>query len=70
MKKLLLSLAALGLVAGSAPSLAAACRDKAGKYFPCPAKPALCRDKAGKFVKCAPKPKICRNAMGHYARCR
>ena len=57
MKKLVLALAALGLLAGSSPSLAAA----------------QCRNKAGKFVKCPPKPpavKMCRDAKGHFMKCK
>jgi hypothetical protein len=56
MKTLVLALAGLGLLAGSAPSFAAAqCRDKAGKFVKCPpkpAKPSLCRDSKGHFAKC------------------
>lgn len=57
MKKLVLALSAISLLAGSAaPSLAAAqCRDKKGKFIKCapkPAKPKMCRDKSGKFMKC------------------
>jgi hypothetical protein len=60
MKKLVLSLCALSLLAGSAPSFAAAqCRDKSGKFIKCPQpkakakpKPKQCRDKSGKFIKC------------------
>jgi len=55
MRKLLLTLSALGLVAGSVPSLAAApCRDAHGKYMKCPQKPEAkqCRDAKGKFLKC------------------
>jgi hypothetical protein len=59
MRKLLLSLCALSLLAGSAPSFAAQCRDKSGKFIKCPdpkakakAKPKQCRDKSGKFIKC------------------
>ena len=52
MKKLVLSLCALSLLAGSAPSFAASqCRDKHGKFIKC-AKPKQCRDKNGKFIKC------------------
>ena len=57
MKKLVLALSALGLLAGSAPSFAAA----------------QCRDKAGKFVKCPQvkaKAKTCRDAKGHYMKCK
>ena len=54
MKRIVLALSALSLVAGSAtPSLAAACRDKNGK-----------------FVKCPAKAKVCRNAKGHYTKCK
>ncbi|HYX47587.1 MAG TPA: hypothetical protein VE820_12295 [Sphingomicrobium sp.] len=56
MKKLVLSLCALSLLAGSAPSFAATqCRDKHGKFIKCPQKPQKpkqCRDKKGKFIKC------------------
>ena len=54
MKKLVIALSALGLLAGSAPSLAAT----------------QCRNKAGKFIKCPAKPTVCRNAKGHYAKCK
>ena len=54
MKKLVLALSALSLLAGSAPSIAAA----------------GCRDKNGKFVKCPAKPKVCRNAKGHFIKCK
>jgi hypothetical protein len=61
MKKLVLALSALSLLAGSAPSFAAAaaprCRDKSGKFIKCPqklaAKPKACRDSKGHFIKCA-----------------
>lgn len=57
MKKLVLALSALSLLAGSAPSFAATqCRDKNGKFIKCPQKPA--------------KPKTCRDAKGHYAKCK
>ena len=53
MKKLVLALSALSLLAGSAPSFAAAhCRDKSGKFIKCPAKPKTCRDAKGHFAKC------------------
>lgn len=52
MKKLVLALTAVSLLAGSAPSFAAACRDKHGKFVKCPAKPKMCRDKKGHFAKC------------------
>jgi hypothetical protein len=56
MRKFVLALSAVSLLAGSAgPALAAACRDKSGKFIKCPPKPAkakTCRDKSGKFIKC------------------
>jgi hypothetical protein len=57
MRKFIIALSALGLVAGSAPSLAAApCRDAKGKFVKCtkpaPAKPTRCKDAKGKFAKC------------------
>jgi hypothetical protein len=55
MKKFLFGLAALSLLAGSAPTLASPCKDAKGKFVKCPtvkAKPKVCRDKAGKFIKC------------------
>lgn len=55
MKKLVLSLCALSLLAGSAPSFA---------------KAPQCRDKNGKFIKCPQKPKQCRDAKGHYTKCK
>lgn len=60
MQKLVIALSALSLLAGSAPSLAAApCRDAKGKFIKCPtkkvAKPTRCRDTKGKYVKCGTK---------------
>jgi hypothetical protein len=52
MKKFVLALSAIGLLAGSTPSLAAPCRTKAGKFVKCPAKPKVCRDSKGHFIKC------------------
>lgn len=53
MKKLVLALTAVSLLAGSAPTLAAsACRNKSGKFIKCPAKPKMCRDAKGHFMKC------------------
>ena len=57
MKKLVIALTALGLLAGATPSFAAApCKDAKGKFVKCPAKPA--------------KPKVCRDAKGHYTKCK
>ncbi len=55
MKKLIIGLSALGLLAGSVPSLAAPCRDAKGKFVKC--------------TKAAAKPVRCRDAKGHYAKC-
>ena len=53
MKRLLLALTALGLVAGSAPSIAAtACHAKNGKFMKCLVKAKVCRDSKGHFMKC------------------
>jgi hypothetical protein len=57
MRNLIIALSAFGLLAGSAPSLAAApCRDAHGKFIKCPkpapAKTTRCRDSKGKFIKC------------------
>jgi len=57
MKQMVLALSALSLVAGSAPALAAPCKDKAGKFVKCP-------------PKLAAKPKMCRNAQGHFMTCK
>jgi hypothetical protein len=57
MRNLIIALSALGLLASSAPSVAAVrCRDPHGKFVKCP-KPApvkstRCRDVKGKFMKC------------------
>lgn len=65
MKKLVLALTALSLIGGAAsPSIAAACRDKHGKYIKCPT---MCRDKHGKYIKC---PKMCRDKKGHFKKCK
>lgn len=74
MRRLFLGLSAFALIAGSAPSLAAApCRDAKGKFIKCPpapAKPTQCRDAKGKFIKCAPaKPTQCRDAKGKFTKC-
>ena len=59
MRKLIIGLSALGLIAGSAPSIGAPCRDAKGKFTKCtkpaPAKTTRCRDTKGKFVKCGTK---------------
>ena len=61
MKKLVLALTAVSLLASAAPSFAAApCRDKSGKFIKCP-KPA---------AKVAAKPKMCRDSKGHFAKCK
>lgn len=72
MKKLVLALSALSLIAGSAPSFAAPCKDAKGKFIKCPvAKPKVCRDSKGKFIKCATaKPKVCKDAKGKFMKCK
>ena len=55
MRKFVLALSAVSLLAGSAPVLAAPCKDAKGKFVKCPTKPAkpkTCRDKRGHFIKC------------------
>ena len=57
MRSIIAAFAAMTLVAGAAPALAAPCKDaKTGKFVKCPqkttAKPAKCRDAKGKFAKC------------------
>ena len=72
MKRIVLALSALSLIAGAAtPAVASPCKDKTGKFVKCPPPPTKCRDKNGKFIKCAAaKPKLCRDAKGHYAKCK
>ena len=60
MRKMIVALSALGLIAGSAPALAAThCRDAKGKFVKCthkaPAKPTKCRDAKGHYAKCGTK---------------
>ncbi len=59
MQKLFMALSALTLLATSAPSIAAPCRDAKGKFVKCtkaaPAKPTRCKDAKGKFAKCGTK---------------
>jgi len=56
MRMIVFALTAFGLVAASAPSMAATqCRDAKGKFIKCQAKPAA--------------PTKCRDAKGHYAKC-
>jgi hypothetical protein len=52
MKKAVFALAAVSLLAGSAPSFAAPCKDAKGRFAKCPAKPKQCRDSKGHFTKC------------------
>lgn len=57
MRLIVTAFAALTLVAGSAPALAAPCKDaKTGKFVKCSektaAKPVKCRGANGKFAKC------------------
>lgn len=52
MKKLVLALTALSLVAGSAPAFAAPCKDAKGRFTKCPPKHQVCRNAKGHFAKC------------------
>lgn len=59
MRKFVFALAAVSLLAGSAPSLAAPCKDAKGRFVKCPtkappkaSKPKTCHDSKGKFIKC------------------
>jgi len=54
MRKFVIALLALGLVAGAGPSLAVApCRDAKGKFVKCPKPaPTRCRDAKGKYAMC------------------
>ena len=56
MRSLMTVAAALTLVAGSAPALAAPCKDpKTGKFVKCPTAPAKatkCKNAKGQFAKC------------------
>lgn len=56
MRRILAAAAAFTLVAGSAPALAAPCKDsKTGKFVKCataPSKATKCKDAKGKFAKC------------------
>ena len=74
MKKFVFALAAVSLLAGSAPSFASPCKDAKGKFVKCPtAKPATCRDSKGKFIKCSTKPakaKVCKDAKGKFTKCK
>jgi hypothetical protein len=55
MRRFVIALSALTLLAGSAPTLASPCRDAKGKFVKCtkaPAKPTRCKDAKGRFAKC------------------
>jgi hypothetical protein len=52
MRRFIIALSALGLIAGSTPGLASPCRDAKGKFVKCPHKPTRCKDAKGKFAKC------------------
>ena len=56
MRKFVLALSAMSLMAGAAATPAPAATQ--------------CRDKNGKFIKCPAKPKQCRDAKGHYTKCK
>jgi hypothetical protein len=54
MRNIIIAISAIGLLAGSASSLASPCRDAKGKFTKCAAKakPTRCKDAKGKFAKC------------------
>jgi hypothetical protein len=55
MRAIIIALSALGLIASSAPSIAAQCRDTKGKFIKCPTKAGTaprCRDTKGHYAKC------------------
>ena len=52
MKKLVFALTALSLLVGSAPPVAAPCKDAKGKFVKCPTKPKVCRNAKGHYAKC------------------
>ncbi|WP_267395394.1 MULTISPECIES: hypothetical protein [unclassified Sphingomonas] len=56
MRKMLFTAASLALVAVTAPSIAAPCKDAKGKFVKCPpkgpVKPVRCKAANGKFTKC------------------
>jgi len=56
MRRIIIALSALSLVAGSGGAVAATqCRDAKGKFIKCsqaPAKPTKCRDAKGHYAKC------------------
>jgi hypothetical protein len=60
MRKLIISLTAIGLATGTAPALATApCHDAHGKFVKCPKaappKATRCKTADGKFAKCGTK---------------
>jgi len=57
MKTLVLALSAISLLVGTAPALAAPCKDAKGKFVKCPKAHAV-------------KPKVCHDAKGHFAKCK
>jgi hypothetical protein len=60
MRNFVLALSAISLLAGSAPSFAAPCKDAKGKFIKCPSKAPAKPAKA----------KMCRDAKGHFAKCK
>ena len=76
MKKIVFALTALSLVAGSAPALAAPCKDAKGKFIKCPAPVAKAVAKSTvavaqkSTVKTKVSSKQCRDAKGRFAKCK
>lgn len=55
MRRVLFAAASIALLAGSAPSIAAPCKDAKGKFTKCPPKvekPVRCKNAKGQFAKC------------------
>jgi hypothetical protein len=56
MRKFIIALSAIGLIAGSGPAFAAPCRHPKGHFTKCtksaPAAANHCRDAKGKYAKC------------------
>jgi hypothetical protein len=59
MRRFIIALSVVGLIAGSAPALSAPCRDAKGHFVKCtkpaPVKAKRCRDAKGKYAKCGTK---------------
>ncbi len=52
MRKLIVAFATFAVLAGSAPSFAAPCRDAKGRFAKCPTTATHCRNAKGRYAKC------------------